>query len=263
MKFSVSLGAVFGGSGMSTEEKIRKSAELGFPAIEFWAWWNEDLELVARVTKECGIAVASVCTRFVSLVDAARRAEYIEGLRESIEAARRLGCRYLISQTGDELAGVDRSEQAASLVAGLKEAAPLLEAAGVTLVVEPLNTRVNHPGYFLQTTEEAAALIGEVNSPNVKVLYDVYHQQVTEGNLIPNIRANMDVIDYFHIADHPGRHEIGTGEINYGNVLRAIQETGFAGYIGLEYFPSAEATETLRQLLRSYGSFVQPAPAAT
>lgn len=253
MKFSVSIHAVLGKSELSTAEKIEKAAALGFPAIEFWKWWEEELDEVAQAARSNGIEIASICTRFVSLVDPAQRQAYIEGLKESIEAAQRLGCRYLISQTGDELDGVERGAQAASLVAGLKLAAPLLEAAGVTLVVEPLNTRVDHPGYFLQTSEEAAGLIAEVDSPNVKLLYDVYHQQITEGNLIPSIRRYRSVIDYYHIADHPGRHEIGTGEINYANVLRAIEDTGYRGYIGLEYFPASDAEETLERFLRSYG----------
>lgn len=253
MIFSVSIHAVLRGGELSTADKVRRAAALGYKACEFWGWWGEDLAAIRQAADESGVAIGSICTKFVSLVDPAVRDEYLAGLAESIDAARQLGCRYLISQTGNERPGVSREEQSASLVEGLKAAAPLLEAAGITLVVEPLNTRVDHPGYFLKEADEAAALIRAVGSPNVKLLYDVYHQQITEGDLIPTIRRHMDVIAYFHIADHPGRHEIGTGEINYANVLRAIADTGYDGYIGLEYFPASDAEETLRRFLAEYG----------
>jgi len=253
MIFSVSIHAVMRGGEHSTADKIRQAAALGYKACEFWGWWGEDLAAIRQAADESGVAIGSICTKFVSLVDPAARSEYLAGLTESIAAAKQLGCRYLISQTGQDRAGVSREEQSASLVAGLQAAAPLLESAGITLVVEPLNTRVDHPGYYLSKADEAAALIRAVGSPNVKLLYDVYHQQITEGDLIPTIRRHMDVIAYFHIADHPGRHEIGTGEINYANVLRAIAETGYDGYVGLEYFPTGSAEESLRRFMAEYG----------
>ena len=253
MKYSVSIHAAIPGGDLTTVEKIGKAAALGYSAFEMWAWWNEDLESVRHAAEAGGMAVGSICTKFVSLVDPALRSDYITGLRESVEAAGQLGCRYLISQTGNVREGVSRASQAASLVEGLRQAAPILEAAGVTLVVEPLNTRVDHPGYFLEKSEEAAELIRAVGSSHVKLLYDVYHQQISEGDLIPTIRRNMDVIDYFHIADHPGRHEIGTGEINYVNVLRAIKETGYDGFVGLEYFPAVDAEQALRNFMAEFG----------
>ncbi|MFD0674147.1 hydroxypyruvate isomerase family protein [Cohnella sp. GCM10027633] len=257
MKFSVSIHASLNAKDLSTADKIRKSAELGFPAFELWTWWNEDVDEVSRVAKENGIEIGSVCTKFVSLVDPSMREAYLTGLRESIAAARRLGCRYLISQTGDVIPGSSRADQATSLIGGLKAAAPLLEEAGITLVVEPLNTLVDHPGYFLEKADEAADLVRAVGSPNVKMLYDVYHQQVTEGDLIRTIRRHREEIAYFHIADHPGRHEIGTGEIHYANVLQAIKDTGYDGYIGLEYFPKGDAEFALRKFMEQFGPLMR------
>jgi hydroxypyruvate isomerase len=254
MIYSVSIHAVLRGSELSTADKVRQVAAIGYKACEFWSWWGEDLAAIRQAADETGVTIGSICTKFVSLVDPAVRGEYLAGIAESIAAAKQLGCNYLISQTGNDRPGVSREEQSASLIEGLKEAAPLLEAAGITLVVEPLNTRVDHPGYFLREMDEAAALIRAVGSPNVKLLYDVYHQQITEGDLIPTIRRNIDQIAYFHIADHPGRHEIGTGEIHYANVLRAISETGYSGYVGLEYFPAANSEETLRGFLAEFGA---------
>ncbi len=136
--------------------------------------------------------------------------------------------------TGNEIAGVPRAEQHARVVAALRAAAPLAEAAGIQLVLEPLNILVNHMGYYLTTTAESVAVIEEVGSPMVKVLYDVYHQQITEGNLINNIRANIGHIGHIHVGDVPGRKQPGTGEINYKNVFKAIRDTGFTGFVVFE-----------------------------
>jgi hydroxypyruvate isomerase len=117
----------------------------------------------------------------------------------------------------------------------------MLEKNGITAVVEILNTYVNHAGYFLYYVRDGAELIDRVGSPNVKLLFDIYHVQIMEGNLIENIRANIDRIGHFHIGDVPGRHEPGTGEINYRNVFKAIYELGdrFRGSAALEYSPLA------------------------
>lgn len=252
MEFSVSIGAVFNKKEWSVEQKITKVQELGFPAFEFWGWWNEDLEAIEQALNSTSLQLASMCTKFISLVDPKQRESYITGLQESIAVAKRLNCKYLISQTGDFIPGVPREEQEQSLIEGLRVSVPYLEQAGITLVVEPLNTRVDHPGYFLEHSEEAFRVIKQVNSPNVKVLFDIYHQQITEGNLIPNMMNNLDDIGYFHIADHPGRHEIGTGEIHYDNVLQAIKQTGYDGYVGLEYFPKIDAVQSLQHFKEQY-----------
>ncbi len=135
------------------------------------------------------------------------------------------------------------------MVACLKTAAPLAEEAGVTLVLEPLNILVDHPGYFLTSSREGFEIVEQVGSPAVKLLYDIYHQQVTEGNLIATITSHIDLIGHFHAADVPGRHEPGTGEINYANVLAAIDEAGYEGFIGLEYAPTVATAESLQAVL--------------
>ncbi|NLK07397.1 MAG: TIM barrel protein [Firmicutes bacterium] len=218
--------------------RLQKVKDLGYEGFEFWGWQNKDIDELAAAASELGLSVVALCTLFVSLVDASQRDAYVDGLKQSIEVAKKLGCTTLISQTGAELPDVSREEQGQSLVDGLKACAPILEAEGITLVVEPLNILVNHKGYFLSRSPEAFDLIRRVDSPNVKILYDVYHQQITEGHLIPTIRENIDLIGHFHIADNPGRHEPGTGEINYQNVLQAIKDTGYEGWVGLEYRPS-------------------------
>ena len=120
----------------------------------------------------------------------------------------------------------------------------MFEEAGVTLVLEPLNVLTNHMGYFLDSSYEAFAIIEEVGSPAVKLLFDVYHQQISNGNLIDTIKKFGHLVGHYHIADVPGRNEPGTGEINYPNVFRAIDATGYQAYVGMEYRSLAPSADT-------------------
>lgn len=232
---SVCIDAVFEGKPFYEACKIVKQS--GIPAIEFWGWWDKDLDALVKAQKENDLEISACCTKFVSLVDYKERSLYLEGLKASIVVAKKLNTRILISQVGDFLDGVSRENQYQSLVDGLKEAASLLEESGITLVIEPLNDLVDHKGYFLVKSEEAFNIIEAVNSPNVKVVFDIYHQQISEGQLIKNIVSNIDKIGHFHAAGNPGRNELQRGEINYPEVFKAIKETGFKGYVGLEYWP--------------------------
>lgn len=238
----------------SIVQRLRRVKELGFKGFEFWSPENKDIDELIRVSTELDLTVTAFCTESISLVDAKKREEYLEGLKRSIDLARRLGCDQLITQTGPELTSIPREDQLLSLIDGLNACAPILESNRITLLVEPLNIIVDHKGYFLSRSAEAFDIIQAVNSPYVKILYDVYHQQITEGNLIPTIRRNIDLIGHFHIADHPGRQEPGTGEINYLNVLQAIKNSGYDGWIGLEYRPSQNDRATLESILKLVNS---------
>lgn len=242
---SVCIDAVL--ENQSTLDAIRTVARCGFPAFEFWKWWDKDLDAINNVRRELGLDVAAVCTHFVSLVDPDVRADYLNGLRESITAAKRLECPVLISQVGDARPGIDRREQHDCLVAGLKAAAPMLEDSGVTLAIEPLNELIDHAGYYLVRSDEAFAIIEEVASPNVKVTFDIYHQQISEGQLIANLTANIDAIAHFHAAGNPGRHELDHGELHYPSIFAAIAATNYPGHVGLEYWPLANVEAGLTQ----------------
>lgn len=244
------------------EKRIAEAKKLGFAGVEFWGWEGKDLSQVADAAREAGIAVTDCC---IGTRDAARAAQYGRGamlvrenaplyaemVEETIGAVRPAGIRTLIATTGQALPGVDRQAQQEAVAACLKAAAPVLEKAGVTLVLEPLNVLVNHMGYYLDKSAQAFEILRAVGSPNVKLLYDVYHQQITEGNLIQTITDNIGLIGHFHVADVPGRHEPGSGEIHYANVFAAIDASGYKGYVGCEYEPSAGMTtaESARGLL--------------
>ena len=241
MKLSVCIDAVY--MGKSLDEAIKGVKAAGLNAVEFWTWEDKELSLLEASRKE-GLEIAAFCTGFISLVEAEKREEYLESLKETIRTAKRLGCSRIISQTGAEIS-ISRKEQHRNLADGLRACAPCLEENGITLVVEPLNIRVDHAGYYLYSSDEAAEIMKEVGSPNVKMLFDIYHQQITEGDLIRRIKKYIPYIGHFHAAGNPGRHELYRSEINYKNIFEAIRETGYDGYVGLEYFPEDEVQKGL------------------
>ncbi len=241
MKLSVCIDAVY--MGKSLDEAIKGVKAAGLNAVEFWTWEDKELSLLEASRKE-GLEIAAFCTGFISLVEAEKREEYLESLKETIRTAKRLGCSRIISQTGAEIS-ISRKEQHRNLADGLRACAPCLEENGITLVVEPLNIRVDHAGYYLYSSDEAAGIMKEVGSPNVKMLFDIYHQQITEGDLIRRIKKYIPYIGHFHAAGNPGRHELYRSEINYKTIFEAIRETGYDGYVGLEYFPEDEVQKGL------------------
>lgn len=244
-QLSVCIDAVF--AGVEETEAIARVADAGINAFEFWCWWEKDLERIARARDRHCMTIAACCTRFVSLVDPNLRSEYLHGLQESIAAAEQLGCRTLISQVGDFLPGVSREDQHQSLVDGLIEAVPLLQATDITLVIEPLNELVDHAGYYLVRSDEAFDIVAAVGSEHVKVVFDIYHQQISEGHVIDRLTKHIDHIAHFHAAGNPGRHELTRGELNYSEIFAAIAATPYAGYIGLEYWPQDNPDAGLRQ----------------
>ena len=249
MFYSACLNALFG--HLSPAEAVKTARDCGLSAFEIWGWWDMDLDALLKAKEEHGLYMTAMCTRMISLTDAGQRNAYLDGLQQSIAEAQKLGCTMLISQVGGELSHLTREEQHQSIVDGLKACVPLLEQAGMMLVIEPLNTLIDHPGYYLTRSDEAFAIVREVDSPHIKVLYDVYHQQITEGNLIPTIQQNIDWIGHIHIAGHPGRHEVlGNQEIHYPAVLSALAKAGYTGAIGLEYFPVEDACAGLQKLLK-------------
>lgn len=245
MKLSVCIDMIY--ANLPLTERIARVKEAGYDAVEFWGWRNKDLDALASAAEAHRVHVASFCVDPMGrLVDPATHDEFLDGVRASIQQAHRLGVKALIVTVGQERTDASRDQQKDAIITALRRAAPLAEAGGVALCVEPLNVLVDHKGYFLSTTDEALEILRAVNSPAVKLLYDVYHQQITEGNLIARITEHKDVIGHIHIADVPGRHEPGTGEINYVNVFAAIADTGYQGYVGLEFRPSQDPGEALK-----------------
>lgn len=249
LKFSVCIEMIF--RDQPFLDRLNLVAESRAAAYEFWRIDNRDLPAIAKRAKSLGIACAGVVgTGGVPLVDPARRDDFLAGLRRAIGAAHLLGTTTLIATTGQAIPGVERERQHEAIVGGLRAAAPLLEAAATTLVLEPLNTKIDHAGYFLDSTAEGLQIVDEVASPAVKLLYDCYHAQIMEGDLIRTIADNLAKIGHVHIADNPGRHEPGTGEIAYRNVFAALDRAGYGGYVGLEFRPREDPLSAVRKTLK-------------
>ena len=235
----------------SRPDAIKLAKELGYTAVEFWEGKNFDLDAYKNVLTETGLTLA--CMGYITnLVDPACRSDTLEDVRTSLANAKALGAKGIIATTGQELEGVSRSKQHQSIVEGLKEAAKIVEGSGICILLEPLNILVNHPGYYLYSSTEAFEIIKEVNSPDVKLLFDIYHQQISEGNLISNISNNINMIGHFHVAGCPGRKEPYIGEINYKDIFNAIDQAGYTGYVGLEFWPDGDVKESLKKCLELY-----------
>jgi hydroxypyruvate isomerase len=235
-------------------ERMERVKRIGYTAFEFWDWKSKDVDAIVRKKDELGLEVATIMgAGWKQMNTEEARKAFVSEIQSSVAAAKRLGSKTLIVTTGLEDARIPRAAQHANYVAALKAAAPHAEAAQVTLVLEPLNTKVDHPDYYLQTAKEGFEILDQVASPAVKMLFDIYHHQIMEGNVIQDITKNIAKIAHFHVADVPGRHEPGTGEINYANVFRAIAASGYRGFVGLEYKPSRSAEETLRAVLKMGG----------
>ena len=165
-------------------DALKRIRELGFDAAETYNWKDLDQDAVRATCEETGVELMSMCTTNFDLTNPAARDAWLAGLRESCAAAKHMGVKRLITQVGPDT-GARRDFQHESIVKGLSAARPILEDSGVTIMIEPLNTYFNHPGYYLWSAVEGFEIVREVDHPLVKVVYDIYHQQIMEGNIIP------------------------------------------------------------------------------
>ncbi|MFB6119642.1 MAG: TIM barrel protein [Halobacteriaceae archaeon] len=251
--YDVGLTAPSGAFDCTPAEAAEHVAATGADGFEFWNWEDADLDAVADSAAEHGVEAFGTLAAGAgsnisdpdapSLVDPESHEQAVRDLERSIEAAASFGGRQVVTTVGQRDPTLDRSTQQNALVDALRAAAPAAEDAGVTVVVEPLNTRVDHPGYFLTTTDRGAELVAAVDSPNVKLLFDVYHQQITEGDVIRRFRRHVDAIGHVHVADNPGRGPPGTGELAYDRIYDAIAETGYDGYVTAECFVEGDPAD--------------------
>ncbi len=237
---------------MDFVEAIHTVHKLGYDAIETYNWQDLDLDAVKKALDETGVELLSMCTTEFKMTDPQYRQAWLEGFEKSCIAANKLGVKKLITQVGPDT-GAPRAEQHKSIVDCLNEAKPLFDKYQVTIMLEPLNTYVNHPGYYLWSAVEGFEIVREVNHPHAKIIYDIYHQQVMEGNIITNITNNLDCIPHLHGAGHPGRIELQFGENNYNFIFDAVDKAGYKGACGLEYKPTLDPIESLKEAKRIFG----------
>jgi hydroxypyruvate isomerase len=186
--------------------------------------------------------------------DAAKREAFLQQVRDSVDVAKRVNAKWMTVVPGHVDRRLDITYQTANVIETLKRACAILEPHGLVIVLEPLNTRRDHPGQFLTHIGQAHAICKGVGSPSCKILYDMYHQQITEGNIIPNIDLAWNEVAYFQVGDNPGRNEPGTGEVNYRNVFRHIHAKGFTGVVGMEHGNSKPGREGERAVIDAYVS---------
>ena len=240
-------------------DRIGAAARDGFDAVEFWDWRRIDLPRAADCAAEAGILISGFNgDADYSLVDPVHKGPYLEYLGRSIEAAQRLGAPSVTIHSNalgeggivvNHYDALSDTVKLCSMLDTLKDAARLAEQGGVQLNLEALNIHTDHVGNFLATTRMAAEICRIVGSPKLRILYDAYHMQINEGNLCGNIAAYGDMIGHVHIADAPGRHEPGTGEINYARVIRQLADCGYAGIVGCELFPQADTARAVRAIM--------------
>ncbi len=210
---------------------------------------------LARLGMRMGVFVAhgiNWTEPTLTLPDKDKREAFLNDIRASVEVARRVNATWMTVVPGHVDRRLHLDFQSANVVETLRRAADILEPHGLVMVLEPLNTLRNHPGMFLTTTPQAYLVCKAVASPSCKILYDIYHQQITEGNLIPNIDAAWDEIGYVQVGDNPGRNEPGTGEINFRNVFRHIHVKGYRGVVGMEHGTAVKGRLGERAVIDAY-----------
>ena len=178
--------------------------------------------------------------------------EFLENIKESIPVAKRVNARWMTVVPGYVDLSKEMAYQTANVIESLRRACDLLESQGLTMVLEPLNWWSNHAGQFLTEIPQAYEICRAVDSPSCKILFDIYHQQISEGNLIPNINKTWGEIGYFQIGDNPGRNEPTTGEINYKNVFKSIKDKKFNGVLGMEHGNSREGKRGEEAVIQAY-----------
>jgi hydroxypyruvate isomerase len=245
MEFSACIEWLFGDEPVFAD-RITRCAEAGIKWAEFWWWRDKDLRAITERLQDTGVCLTAFITQPEGgLVDRRLHDSFVAGVEESARIAVSLGCRGLLVLVGPRLGETDRTSQLRAIVDGLRRCAPIAADNGVTLLVEPVNTRTEDPNFFLDATSDGLAIVEEVDSPNVRLLYDLFHSTVMGEDFESVIGDRVELIGHIHVADFPGRHEPGTGTIGWTRFFDWLAEAAYGGRIGLEYQPSAETLSSL------------------
>jgi hydroxypyruvate isomerase len=241
---------LFKPADMPLETLVKTAADIGYAAIELWGRTAEFEEIIA-LAKRYDLAVASM-SGHASLPDGLNKRSNHDRIEEelkiSIDIAARHGIPGLICFSGNRQPHMSEIEAIEAVADGLRRVAPYAEKRGVNLNLELLNSKVDHPGYQCDHTAWGVAVCERVNSPHVKLLYDIYHMQIMEGDVIRTIRENIKWIGHFHTAGNPGRNDLNdTQELNYAGICRAIAATGYDLYVGHEFRPKGDPIAALRE----------------
>jgi hydroxypyruvate isomerase len=261
LKYAPHFGMFKYHAGEDLIDQIKFMADVGFTAMEDNGMKDRPVEVQEKIAKEMtrlgmtmGVFVAhKIYWSEPNLAsgDKALREEFLTHIKESVEVANRVNAKWMTVVPGHVDLRKDIEYQTANVIESLLYASEILEPHGLVMVLEPLNFR-DHPGLFLKKIPQAYEICRAVNSPACKILNDLYHQQVTEGNLIPNIDLTWDEIGYFQIGDNPGRKEPTTGEINYKNIFKHIYDKGYTGILGMEHGNSKPDKDGEKAVIEAY-----------
>jgi hydroxypyruvate isomerase len=242
---------LFAEDGATVPERIRRAADAGLDAVEFWSWRDKDLDAVGRAARAGGLDVVMMLVEpQVSIVDPANFDAFVDSAEASVRAAAALGCRTVVTASGEALPDASPEDQDAAIAAALEAGGEIAGRHGITLLFEPLNDRLDHPRFFVARTDHGLRLVAAVDSPHVRLLYDVYHSAMMGEEPGAPIVGHGDWIGHVHVADTNGRREPGTGTIDWPAVLARLEQAGYAGHVGLEYRPSGDTRDSLAHLDR-------------
>ena len=248
------------------EERLETAAKAGLQSVELvgehYDWTDPDIDRVKKLMRSLKLGMDTISSvprwgqQKINMVDPAVREAFLKEVQRNLVYAQKLEVPMALLMSGNAVAGMTFEQQFAAMVECTKRSADLAEKAGITLIVEPLNTKVNHKGYFLSNCVDGLRLMKEVNHPNVRLLFDLYHEQVELGNVIRTALAAMPFVRVFHVADNPGRNEPGTGEMSYDNIYKAIAKAGYEHYITMEYVPLQEPVKSLQRAVTEMRSAI-------
>ncbi len=247
-KISIMIWTVF--HGLPFEQRMEKVAEAGYRAVELvneaTQWSEDDFRRYNRKRQELGIVFDTICSVRHGVGDPSVRDGFLADVRDTLKIMDKIDCHTLNVMSGNVIPGLSPEAQHQSCVEGLKRAAELVEGKDITLLIENIDLEEN-PHYYMWSVPEAFKIVDEVNHPQVKVLYDFYHAQISGGNLISNLERHFDKVGLIHIADVPGRHQPSTGEINYINIYKKLAELKYDRYIAMEFHPVGDPVKALAE----------------
>jgi hydroxypyruvate isomerase len=246
-KLSVMLWTVY--RDLPFEQRLEKIAEAGYGSVElvdeFKKWSDEDFRRFNAKKRSLGITFDATAGVWKGIADPNARDAFLVDLKTFLPVVEELECSEIIVLSGNRVEGASHEAHHQACVEALKRASDIAAKANVTLLLENIDQEEN-PKYFLTSVAEGVEIIRQVDHPHVKFLYDFYHEQISEGNLIEKLEKNIDLVGLVHIADVPGRHQPGTGEINYGNIFRKLAELRYDRYAAMEFMPSGDPVTSLR-----------------
>ena len=252
-------------SKLPFEDRFKKAADLGFKNTEMWivdGSYKGKPDHLAKVAEKNNVKITNTVIGSPDgsvgggLTDPSKRDQWLERSRMTIDFTKEAQIPATIVCVGNVIEGMTDEAMTDSIIEGLKPTIEMADKAGVTLLLEPLNTYYDHPGYFLTSSDRGAEICRKLNSDRMRLLFDCYHLQIMEGDLVKHIERNLDVIGHFHSAGVPGRNELYNGEINYPFLVSQIDKMGYQGAFGLEYLPTEDDEISLKKTLEHLSGVV-------